>query len=144
MELKVDNFTIQLHRAEETSHEEEVKRLATYVSTMPIVLVEGEKDAIAMQTIYPYTLAMGRNTLGSNIKYLKYLTDKFIIIPDNDEAGLNGYEKIKTDLDRYGLKLKRISINNPKLKDFADVYTNGNWESLRKIMTKLKAKFNIN
>lgn len=32
MELKVDNFTIQLHRAEETSHEEEVKRLATYVS----------------------------------------------------------------------------------------------------------------
>lgn len=32
MELKVDNFIIQLHRAEETSHEEEVKRLATYVS----------------------------------------------------------------------------------------------------------------
>ena len=32
MELKVDNFTIQLLRAEETSHEEEVKRLATYVS----------------------------------------------------------------------------------------------------------------
>ena len=30
MELKVENFTIQLHRAEETSHEEEVKRLATY------------------------------------------------------------------------------------------------------------------
>ena len=32
MELKVDNFTIQLHRAEETSPEEEVKRLALYVS----------------------------------------------------------------------------------------------------------------
>ncbi len=111
---------------------------------MPIVLVEGEKDAIAMQTIYPYTLAMGRNTLGNSIKYLKYLTDKFIIIPDNDEAGLKGYEKIKKDMDRYGLKLKRISINNPKLKDVADVYTNGNWESIRKIMTKLKAKFNIN
>ena len=111
---------------------------------MPIVLVEGEKDAIAMQTIYPYTLAMGRNTLGNSIKYLKYLTDKFIIIPDNDEAGLQGYEKIKKDMDRYGLKLKRISINNPKLKDVADVYTNGSWESIRKIMTKLKAKFNIN
>lgn len=111
---------------------------------MPIVLVEGEKDAIALQTIYPYTLAMGRNTLGSNIKYLKCLTDKFIIIPDNDEAGLKGYEKIKKDMDRYGLKLKCISINNPNLKDVADVYTNGNWESLRKIMTKLKTKFNIN
>lgn len=34
MELKVGNFTLQLHRAEETSHEEEVKRLATYVSTI--------------------------------------------------------------------------------------------------------------
>lgn len=111
---------------------------------MPIVLVEGEKDAIAMQTIYPYTLAMGRNTLGNSIKYLKYLTDKFIIIPDNDGAGLNGYEKIKKDMDRYGLKLKRISINNPKLKDVADVYTKGSWKSIRKIMTKLKAKFNIN
>ncbi len=32
MELKVDNFTIKLHRAKETSHEEEIKRLATYVS----------------------------------------------------------------------------------------------------------------
>ena len=32
MELKVDNFTIKLHRADETSHEEEVKRFATYVS----------------------------------------------------------------------------------------------------------------
>ena len=29
MELKVDNFIIQLHRAEETSHEEEVKRLGS-------------------------------------------------------------------------------------------------------------------
>ena len=34
MELKVDNFTIKLHRADETSHEEEVKRLATYVYTI--------------------------------------------------------------------------------------------------------------
>ncbi|MCM1264756.1 MAG: hypothetical protein NC200_01035 [Candidatus Gastranaerophilales bacterium] len=32
MELKVDNFTIKLHRAEETSHKEEVKRLTLYVS----------------------------------------------------------------------------------------------------------------
>ena len=107
---------------------------------MPIVLVEGEKDAIAMQTIYPYTLAMGRNTLGSSIKYLKYLTDKFVIIPDNDEAGLKGYKK---DMDRYGLILKRISISNPKLKDVADVYTGGNWFFLKEYMIKLKAKFNI-
>lgn len=111
---------------------------------MPIVLVEGEKDAIALQTIYPYVLAMGKNTLGSNIKYLKYLTNKFIIIPDNDEAGLKGYERIKEEMNRYGLKLRSIFIDNPDLKDFADVYTNGNWNSLKDYMTKLKAKFNIN
>lgn len=32
MELKVDNFTIKLHRAKETSPEEKVKRLTLYVS----------------------------------------------------------------------------------------------------------------
>lgn len=34
MEIKVDNFTINLHRAEETSPEEEVKRLVRYVCTI--------------------------------------------------------------------------------------------------------------
>ncbi len=34
MEIKVDNFTINLHRAEETSPEEEVKRLVRYVYTI--------------------------------------------------------------------------------------------------------------
>lgn len=33
MEIKVDNFTINLYRAEESSHEEEIKRLANYVYT---------------------------------------------------------------------------------------------------------------
>lgn len=32
MEFKVDEFTIKLHRAKETSPEEEVKRLVRYVS----------------------------------------------------------------------------------------------------------------
>ncbi len=32
MELKVDKFNIKLHRAEEASYEEEVKRFALYVS----------------------------------------------------------------------------------------------------------------
>ena len=113
---------------------------------MPIVLVEGEKDAIAMQTIYPYTLAMGRNTLGSNIKYLKYLTDKFIIIPDNDEAGLKGYERIKEVMDRYGLQLKPIFIpKNSELKDVADIYSydKKKWEKIQQYMLGIKAKYNI-
>ena len=43
MELKVDNFTIKLHRAEETSNEEEVKRLALYVSTICELGLKQEK-----------------------------------------------------------------------------------------------------
>lgn len=31
MEINVDNFSINLHRAEESSYEEEAKRLALYV-----------------------------------------------------------------------------------------------------------------
>ena len=34
MEIKVDNFTINLYRAEESSHEEEIKSLANYVYTI--------------------------------------------------------------------------------------------------------------
>lgn len=32
MEIEVENFTIKIHRAEETSPEEEVKRLTLYIS----------------------------------------------------------------------------------------------------------------
>ena len=111
---------------------------------MPIALVEGEKDAIALQTIYPYTLAMGRNTLGNNIKYLKYLTNDFIIIPDNDEAGLRGYEKVKRDMDKYGLKLHQIFIP-PKsnCKDVADLYSHSSWNKLTRLMNNVKKRFNI-
>lgn len=34
MEIKVDNFTINLHRDKESSPEEEVKRLVRYVCTI--------------------------------------------------------------------------------------------------------------
>ena len=111
---------------------------------MPIALVEGEKDAIVLQTIYPYTLAMGRNTLGNNLKYLKYLTNDFIIIPDNDEAGLRGYEKIKRDMDKYGLKLHPIFIpKNSGFKDVADIYSQPLWNQLALHMNKVKERFNI-
>jgi hypothetical protein len=89
-------------------------------------------------------LAMGKNTLGSNIKYLKYFTNKYILIPDNDEAGIKGSERIKEEMNKYKLKLKRIYIKNPNLKDVADVYTNEDWNSLKKCIEKLKKKLNIN
>lgn len=117
---------------------------ADFQKGMPIALVEGEKDAIALQTIYPYTLAMGRNTLGNNIKYLKYLTNDFIIIPDNDEAGLRGYEKIKRDMDKYGLKLHPIFIpKNSGFKDVADIYSQPLWDQLTRLMNNVKKRFNI-
>lgn len=43
MELKVEDFTIKLNRAKETSHEEEVKRLATYISTICELGLKQEK-----------------------------------------------------------------------------------------------------
>ena len=87
---------------------------------------------------------MGRNILGNNIKYLKYLTKNFIIIPDNDEAGLKGYENIKKDMDKYGLKLHPIFIpKESNLKDVADVYLQPEWKKLVNIFNKIKIKFNI-
>lgn len=41
MKIKVDNFTINIHRAEESSCKDEIKRLANYVYT----ICELEKQA---------------------------------------------------------------------------------------------------
>ena len=39
MRIQVGIYTIELHRAEETSHQEDVKRLANYVSLIADIAV---------------------------------------------------------------------------------------------------------
>ena len=85
----------------------------------PILLVEGHLDRDMMATIYPNTLGVMTNSLSnSQVELLKGLTNSFILMFDNDEAGIKGqrYAKYKLSGNRiYELK------HDSSLKDAGDL-----------------------
>ena len=85
----------------------------------PILLVEGHLDRDMMATIYPNTLGVMTSHLSnSQIELLKGLTNSFILMFDNDEAGIKGqrYAKYKLSGNRiYELK------HDSSLKDAGDL-----------------------
>lgn len=85
----------------------------------PILLVEGHLDRDMMATIYPNTLGVMTNNLSnSQVELLKGLTNSFILMFDNDEAGIKGqrYAKYKLSGNRiYELK------HDSSLKDAGDL-----------------------
>ena len=71
----------------------------------PIIVCEGLKDCITLKKIYPYVLSNNTSHMGINLQILSNLTNKFILIYDNDKAGRDGtamdisnIEKLKYDV----------------------------------------------
>lgn len=61
----------------------------------PILIVEGLRDCLDAQTIYPYTLAMQTSSIPLLVKeVLHTLTDTIILGLDNDEAGQKGVRNL--------------------------------------------------
>ena len=58
----------------------------------PIVVCEGLKDCITLKKIYPYVLSNNTSHMGINLQVLSNLTNKFILIYDNDKVGQDGTE----------------------------------------------------
>lgn len=56
----------------------------------PIIVCEGLKDCITLKKIYPYVLSNNTSHMGINLQVLSNLTNKFILIYDNDMAGKKG------------------------------------------------------
>lgn len=97
----------------------------------PIILVEGHLDRDMMATIYPNVLGLMTNRLSkSQITILNNLTNRFILMLDNDEAGIRGQKNAKYQLKGniikefkhdYRLKdagdLVKLEINNKFLYD---------------------------
>jgi hypothetical protein len=79
---------------------------------MPIVVCEGVKDCIALKTIYPYTLSNNTSKLGFNKHILKNITNKVILVYDNDATG-----ESSLITDRYGLEQLGIQVSTFKLDD---------------------------
>lgn len=85
----------------------------------PILLVEGHLDRDMMATIYPNTLGIMTNRLSSSqLNILSNLTDKFILMLDNDEAGIKGQKQALYQLK--GNKLNTIT-HDYRLKDAGDL-----------------------
>ena len=85
----------------------------------PILLVEGHLDRDMMATIYPNTLGIMTNRLSkSQINILTNLTNKFILMLDNDEAGISGQKQAF-----YQLKGNKVGFikHDDKLKDAGDL-----------------------
>lgn len=98
---------------------------------MPILLVEGHLDRDMMATIYPNTLGVMTSHLSrSQVELLTGLTNNFILMLDNDEAGREGTKHAK-----YVLRGNKIYIMkyDPSLKDAGD---------LVKLEMHNKSKFN--
>ena len=70
------------------AYDKETKRL-------PIVICEGPKDCMVLKKIYPYTLSNNTSSLGVNLEVLKQISNDFILVYDNDEAGIDGMKKDK-------------------------------------------------
>ena len=91
----------------------------------PIVLVEGHADRDMMKQIYPNTLAIMTSALSTNqVDVLKSLTDKVILMLDNDSAGWNGYYKAKKQLKDINVRLLRHAGNLTDAGQLADMKMN--------------------
>ena len=114
-----------------------------YLILSPLVQIQCSFN-MSIRNIGNAVINMGKIYLLPTKNFSHRITiHRFIIIPDNDEAGFRGYKKIKEVMDTQGLKLKRRTISDTNLKDVADVYSKGNWNSFKTIMDKIKAKFYI-
>lgn len=86
----------------------------------PILLVEGNLDRDRMSLIYKNTLGITTSSIStSQYQLLENLTNNFILMLDNDEAGIKGskntFYKLK-DLGRV-----KILKHEPHLKDAGDL-----------------------
>lgn len=80
-----------------------------------IILTEGVKDALVLKSIYPYTLALNTDGLTANsFQLVKSLSNKFILIYDNDDPGKEASERDKELLINNGCRAITIT---PQYKD---------------------------
>lgn len=106
---------------------------------MPIVLMEGVLDVEAFVFMTAYPFAIGYLTSFVNyslVAIIASLTDKVLLIPDNDEAGKSGGDKTVKYFEDFGIKVKVCETNQ---QDFADVWAYRDEQDVLKAKTLLKS-----
>lgn len=104
----------------------------------PIVLCEGVKDAIYLKSIYPYTLALNTSNITSvNMEILSSVTDKIVLVYDNDYTGIRSCKVDRESLINKGIQCDFVV---PTHKDCAEFIENtiGESEFISKLKRTLK------
>lgn len=104
----------------------------------PIIICEGLKDCIILKKFYPYVLAMNTNRMGFNSKILRNITDKLLLIYDNDSAGIKSMEADKISLSSQGFYVDCVKTNYG-LKDISEYYLKDK-QYLKVILKNIKSK----
>lgn len=89
----------------------------------PIILVEGLGDYGGLKLLDPTLniIVMFSNTLPkSSYDIIGRLTNKFIVITDNDDAGLLGFRILKKSLNKYNATVTRVE-NFGDMKDPGEI-----------------------
>lgn len=89
----------------------------------PIVICEGLKDCITLKKIYPYVLSNNTSHMGINLQVLSNLTNKFILIYDNDRAGKEGMNEDINKAQKMKYNVIEIKVGNG-YKDITDCMDN--------------------
>jgi DNA primase len=102
------------------------ERIDNHKNCMPIVICEGLKDCIVMKKIYPYVLANNTSQLGINASILRNISNKFILVYDNDDTGIPATKSDKEMLRSMGCYVDSVQIendlvNNIEYKDVSDL-----------------------
>lgn len=88
-----------------------VGELKNFKYGSPLVIVEGLKDRDIMSTVYPNvvaTLTAGAGQLMRQV--LLKLTNNFLFVYDNDEAGQHGYFRLRKFLLENGCRVQQIKF----------------------------------
>ena len=89
----------------------------------PIVVCEGLKDCICLKKLYPYTLANNTSKLRFNAHILRNLTNKIILVYDNDNTGIAATKSDTSKLESLGFNVCSINLNSMgnSFKNFKDI-----------------------
>ncbi len=94
----------------------------------PIVVCEGLKDCLTLKKIYPYVLSNNTSHMGMNLQVLSNLTNKFILIYDNDTAGREGTLEDLTKAQKMKYDVIELKVSHG-YKDVTDLSENATYFS---------------
>jgi DNA primase len=97
----------------------EFQKYDSHKTCKPLVICEGLKDCILVKRIYPYVLSNNTSTLGLNAQVLRNLSNKFLLVYDNDDTGRDSSKSDKALLMSMGCSVDTLKIDDG-FKDCSD------------------------